>query len=49
MVHKTSGQLGFADALLGHNQKLNQQLDKIDRLMNLDGNPNLLFSKVGIT
>ena len=34
MVHKVSGQLGFADAWLGHNQKLNQQLDKIDRLIN---------------
>ena len=34
MVHKTSKQLGFADIWLGHNQKLNQQLDKIDRLMN---------------
>lgn len=34
MVHKTSGQLGFADTWLGYNQKLNQQLSKIDQLVN---------------
>lgn len=34
MGHKSLGQLGFADALLGNNQKLNQQLDKIDKLVN---------------
>jgi transposase, IS5 family len=33
MVHKTSDQLGFADAWLGYNQKLNQQLNKIDQLI----------------
>lgn len=31
MVHKESGQFEFADALLGYNQKLNQQLNKIDQ------------------
>ncbi len=34
MGHKSSGQFGFADAWLGYNQKLNQQLNKIDQLMN---------------
>lgn len=34
MVHKTSAQLGFADNLLGYNQKLNQRLNKIDELVN---------------
>lgn len=34
MVHKISGQLGFADGWLGYNQKLNQQLSKIDQLVN---------------
>jgi len=33
-MRKNSGQLDFADAWLGHNPKLNQQLDKIDRLVN---------------
>ena len=33
MAHKTSGQLGFADAWLGNNPKLNQRLDKLDRLL----------------
>lgn len=33
MGHKISGQLGFADAWLGYNQKLNQQLSKIDQLV----------------
>jgi transposase, IS5 family len=32
-MHKNSGQLGFADAWLGHNPKLNHQLDKIDHLV----------------
>lgn len=34
MVHKASGQFSFADAWLGYNQKLNQQLGKIDQLVN---------------
>jgi len=34
MVHQTSGQFDLADSLLGNNQKLNQQLDKINRLVN---------------
>lgn len=34
MGHKASGQFGFADAWLGYNQKLNQQLNKIDQLVN---------------
>lgn len=34
MGHKSSGQFGFADAWLGYNQKLNQQLSRIDQLMN---------------
>lgn len=34
MGHKIAGQFGFADAWLGYNQKLNQQLNKIDQLMN---------------
>jgi hypothetical protein len=33
MAHQTSGQLDFADSLLGNNQKLNQRLDKINRLV----------------
>jgi IS5 family transposase len=33
MVHQTSGQLDFADALLGNNRKLNQQLDKVSQLV----------------
>lgn len=34
MGHKISGQISFADTWLGYNQKLNQQLSKIDRLIN---------------
>ena len=30
MAHKTSGQLGFADAWLGNNPKLNQRLDNLN-------------------
>ena len=37
MVHQASGQFDLADSLLGNNQKLNQQLDKIQRLV--DWNP----------
>jgi transposase, IS5 family len=33
MVHQISGQLGLADSLLGNNLKLNQRLDKINRLV----------------
>lgn len=33
MVHRTSGQLDFADSFLGNNQKLNQRLDRINRLV----------------
>lgn len=33
MAHKISGQLGFADAWLGNNPKLNQRLDKLNRLL----------------
>jgi IS5 family transposase len=33
MVRNASGQLGFADAWLGHNQQLNQRLDKVNRLV----------------
>ena len=33
MVHQISGQLDLADSLLGNNQKLNQRLDKINRLV----------------
>lgn len=33
MVHQISGQLDFVDSLLGINKKLNQQLDKINRLV----------------
>jgi IS5 family transposase len=33
MVRKISGQFEFADVWLGHNQKLNQRLDKIDKLV----------------
>lgn len=33
MAHKTSGQLGFSDAWLGNNPKLNQRLDKLNRLL----------------
>jgi transposase, IS5 family len=32
-MHKKLGQLGFVDAFLGHNPNLNQQLGKIDRLV----------------
>jgi IS5 family transposase len=31
MAHKTSGQMDFADAFVGNNQKLNQRLDKISQ------------------
>ena len=37
MVHQASGQLDFADSFLGNNQKLNQRLDKVSRLV--DWNP----------
>ena len=33
MVHQTSGKFDLADSLLGHNQMLNQRLDKINRLV----------------
>lgn len=33
MVHQSSGQIGFADALIGNNQKLNQRLDKVNQLV----------------
>jgi transposase, IS5 family len=33
MVHQASGQLDFADSFLGNNQKLNQRLDKVSRLV----------------
>jgi len=33
MVHKSSGQMDFADAFLGNNPTLNRQLDKIDDLV----------------
>src|SRR3990167_10693341 len=33
MVHRTSGQLDFADSFLGNNQKLNQRLDRVNRLV----------------
>ena len=33
MVHQSSGQFDFADSLLGNNQKLNQRLDKVNRLV----------------
>ena len=33
MCHKATGQFGFADGWLGYNQKLNQQLNKIDQLV----------------
>lgn len=45
MVHKTSGQLRFADVWLGRNQKLNQRLDKIDRLINWQPSE-VLLSKI---
>lgn len=32
-MHQTSGQLDFADSFLGNNQKLNQRLDKVERLV----------------
>jgi IS5 family transposase len=32
-VQKTSGQFDFADALVGNNKKLNQQLEKLNRLV----------------
>ena len=31
MAHQASGQLDFADAFVGNNQKLNQQLDQLGR------------------
>lgn len=34
MAHQSSGQLDFADAFVGNNQKLNQQLDQLGRLVN---------------
>lgn len=33
MAHQTSGQIDFVDSFLGINKKLNQQLDKINRLV----------------
>jgi IS5 family transposase len=33
MVHKTSGQIDFADVFVGNNQKLNQRLDKVSQLV----------------
>jgi IS5 family transposase len=33
MVHKTSGQIDFADTFVGNNQKLNQRLDKVNQLV----------------
>lgn len=33
MAHQTSGQFDLADSLLGNNQKLNQRLDKVNRLV----------------
>jgi transposase, IS5 family len=33
MVHQASGKFDLADSLLGNNQKLNQRLDKINRLV----------------
>jgi IS5 family transposase len=33
MAHQASGQLDFADSFLGNNQKLNQRLDKVERLI----------------
>src|SRR5208283_1799584 len=33
MAHKTSGQMDFADAFVGNNQKLNQRLDKVNKLV----------------
>lgn len=33
MAHQASGQFDLADSLLGNNQKLNQRLDKINRLV----------------
>jgi IS5 family transposase len=33
MVHQTSGQFDFADSLVGNNQKLNQRLDAVSRLV----------------
>lgn len=33
MVHQPSGQFDFADSFLGNNQKLNQRLDKVNRLV----------------
>lgn len=34
MVQQVSGQLDFADSFIANNSKLNQRLDKIDRLVN---------------
>ena len=47
MVHQTSGQFDFADSLLGNNQKLNQRLDKINRLVDwkpLEARLNRIYS-----
>lgn len=47
MAHQTSGQLDFADSLLGNNQKLNQRLDKINRLVDwkpLEARLNRIYS-----
>lgn len=34
MVQQISGQMDFADSFVSNNPKLNQRLDKIDRLTN---------------
>lgn len=44
MVHKSSGQMDFADAFLGNNPTLNRQLDKIDDLVDWAPFENLLNS-----
>lgn len=33
MVHKTSGQIDFADSFVGNNKKLNQRLDRVSQLV----------------
>ena len=33
MAHKTSGQIGFADAWFGNNPKLNQRFDRLNGLL----------------
>lgn len=33
MAHKSSGEIDFADAFVGNNQKLNQRLDKVNQLV----------------